>query len=309
MRSKNARTTTSLLIASILLTAGAGALAGCGSEESRDSGAETHDPSSAPKPEVRARRVAEAWDGSKAAEVWGKGYYPMGEAVQLPEEGLHNEDDKQAYKTQNFALRSPLPHTSHGEGTVRWKNGGSLMLPVVSARQAYETVARGGNDGAKLVVTGAQLGEMDLATSRGPATVPAWLFTLEGYKTPLKRAAVRPSKLPTSPIGPSKDVSANELSPVGRLVELAADGQSVTVVANHGSCDDGPTVDVLETDGSVLLSASVVGTQDGSCTSELRGEEVTVKLNRPVGERTLLDAFTARPIPYGEPNSFSPSWS
>lgn len=308
MRSKNARTT-SLFIATILLTAGAGAVAGCGSEGTRSGDAKERDPSSAPEPEVRARQVAEAWAGSKAAEKWREGYYPMGEAVQVPEEGLHNEADKHAYETQNFVLRGALPRAPHSEGTVKWKNGSSLKLPVVSATKTYETVARGGNDGAKLTVTGAKLGEMDLATSRGPATVPAWLFTLDGYKTPLKRAAVSPSKLPKSPIGPSEDVSANELSPVGRLVEVAADGQSVTVVADHGSCDDGPTVDVLETDDSVLLSASVLGTHDGSCTSELRGEEMTVKLNRPVGARVLLDAFTARPIPYGKPNSSSPSWS
>ncbi|WP_247616037.1 hypothetical protein [Streptomyces sp. MK37H] len=68
-------------------------------------------------------------------------------------------------------------------------------------------------------------------------------------------------------------------------------------------------MDVLETGGSVVLSGSVVGAEDGPCTSELLSQEVTVKLKRPVGGRVLLDALTGRPVPYGERNAQSPSWS
>lgn len=97
--------------------------------------------------------------------------------------------------------------------------------------------------------------------------------------------------------------------PLDRLAEVADDGRSVTVVANHGSCDDGPAVAVLETDGSVVLSASVVGTKDGPCTSDLRAKNVTVELDRPLADRILLDAFTGRPVPYGHSEGPSPSWS
>jgi hypothetical protein len=69
------------------------------------------------------------------------------------------------------------------------------------------------------------------------------------------------------------------------------------VLAKHGACDDGPAVDVLETEGSVVLSASIRGTSDGPCTSQSLAKKVTVKLRRPVGERILLDAFTGRPVP------------
>ncbi|MGW6058072.1 hypothetical protein [Streptomyces sp. NPDC055189] len=308
MRTDTARTAKSL-VAIALLVGGACAVAGCGSEKADRSGAQVPDSGSALKREVRARQVADAWDGSQAAEVWGKGYYPMGEAVQLPEEGFRTAADQRAFTTQNFALHGDLPGDPHEDGAVQWKSGGSLALPLAGARTAYEALARGVNDGAHLTVTGAKPGEMDLVTSRGPATVPAWLFTLEGYDTPLKRAAVTPSKLPRSPIGAAKDVSTGVLSPLGRLVEVAGGGRSVTVVANHGACDDGPAVDVLETGGSVVLSASVTGTKDGPCSGVLHGEEVTVQLDQPVGDRVLLDAFTARPVPYGRPDGPSPSWS
>ncbi|MFD4141773.1 hypothetical protein [Streptomyces sp. NPDC058572] len=296
----NAARAVDLLVVLALLTAATGAVAGCGSEKAGGHGARVGDDDPAPESEARARRVADAWDGSKAAETWRKGYYPVGETVQLPENAFRNGADKRAYGSRNFVLRGELPDTPQKDGKVKWESGGSLTLPLMGARKAYETVARGSNDGPHLTVTGAKLGEMTLATSRGPATVPAWLFTLEGYDTPLKRVALGPSKLPQAPVKPVGEVPTDELAPLGRLVEVAADGRSVTVMATHGACDDGPAVDALETGGSVVLSASVAGTKDGPCTSELLVEEVTVTLDRPVGDRLLLDAFTGRPVPNEE---------
>ncbi|MGW1884166.1 hypothetical protein [Streptomyces sp. NPDC001970] len=300
MGTYTARGAVNLLVVVALCTVATGAVAGCGSEKAGGRGTQVRGTDPASGSNVRARQVADAWDGSKAAEVWGKGYYPMGEAVLLPENAFRNGADKLAYGARNLVLSGELPATPQEDGQVKWKSGGSLTLPLMDAREAFETLAGGSNDGPHLTVTGAKLGVMALATSRGPATVPAWLFTLEGYATPLKRVALSPSEFPQPPIKPAGEVPTDELAPLGRLVRVAGDGRSVTVVATHGACDDGPAVDVLETDGSVVLSASVVGTNDGPCTAELRGKEMTVKLDRPVGVRVLLDAFTGQPVPYGE---------
>lgn len=298
MRTRAARTA-DLLVVFALFTVGTGAVTGCGSERA-GSGTQVRGADQAPESQARARQVAGAWDGSKAAEAWAKGYYPMGEVVQLPENAFRSGDDKLAYGARNLVLRGELPATAQKDGKVKWESGGSLTLPLMGAREAFATVAGGSSDGPHLTVTVVKLGEMSLATSRGPAMVPAWLFALEGYDTPLKRVALSPSKLPEAPIKPAGEVPTDELAPLGRMVGVAGDGRSVTVVANHGACDDGPAVDVLETGGTVVLSASVVGTKDGPCTSQLLAKEVTVKLDRPVGDRVLLDAFTGRPVPHEE---------
>jgi hypothetical protein len=297
MRTTASRTA-SLLTALGLLAAGCGTVT---------AGSDDMDP--APETRTRAHEVAEAWDGSPAADAWLKGYFPMADAVQPPEDAFHNENDKKAYQRQNFELRGDLPGSGQQEGKVTWRDGGSLTLPLMGAQEAYKTVDRTDAPAPRLVVTGAKLGETTLVTSRGPATVPAWLFTVEGYDTPLKRVAVRPSKLPKPPIGPARDTPTETLWELNRLVEVAADGRSVTVLAHHGSCDDGPAVDVLETDGSVVLSGYVVGMEEGLCTSDLRAKKVTVELDRPLAERLLLDAFTGRPVPQGNPNGPSGSWS
>ncbi|WP_329342205.1 hypothetical protein OG866_39190 [Streptomyces sp. NBC_00663] len=262
--------------------------AGCGSEKA-GSGARSAESKD------RAREVAAAWDGSRAAEVWRKGYYPLADVVQLPEHAFRNDDDKTAYAAENYVLDAELPADSPAKGKVEWEGGSSLSLPLMDARKAYETVARGGNDGPHLTVTAVKLGTTILVTSRGPATVPAWLFTLDGYDTPLKRVALEPSVLPGSPIEPLKDAT-DDLMELQQLVEVGRDGRSVTVLAGHGACDDGAAVQVRETAGSVVLSASIVGGSDGDCTAQLLFQKATVKLERELGDRVLLDAFTGAPI-------------
>lgn len=291
----------SLLAAAALSATGLGAVSGCGGQ--KDAGGDT---------EVlahRARKVAGAWDGSTAAAAWRVGYHPMGEVVQLPRGGLRSQADKRAYQDHNFVLRGRLPDTGPKDGRVTWIGGGSLTRPLAGAVESYKTLA-GGRAGGKphLTVTGAKLGEMSVATSRGPAVAPAWLFTLSGYASPLRQAAVIPSPLPRPPIGRAYGVPGH---PLDQLVQIAAGGRSVTVVALHGACDDGPVVAVLETRGSVVLSGSVKHRKDdgGYCTKQARLQQVTVKLARPVGDRVVVDAHTGQPVPYKPPHGPSPSWS
>ncbi|CAL9398611.1 hypothetical protein [Streptomyces sp. enrichment culture] len=131
----------------------------------------------------RARRVAEAWDGWAAAAAWRAGYHPVGGAVELPRDGLRGEADVRAYETGSFLLRGALPATWPREGRVAWASGGSLTRPLRGPEESYEALARGG-EGPRLTVTAVRLGGMRVARSRSPATVPAWLFTLDGYATP-----------------------------------------------------------------------------------------------------------------------------
>ncbi|MGW3942475.1 hypothetical protein [Streptomyces phaeochromogenes] len=291
----------SLVGLGLFVTAAVGVTA-CG-DKYDDAG--THDPA---RTAERARQVSDAWEGSEAARVWREGYFPLGDPVRLPEGAFHSDADKQAYQRQNFELRGSLPGAPPKKGEVRWR-GGSLAVPVVSARAAYEKVGGGSIPGPRLTVTGARLGEMTIHTSRGSATVPAWHFTIKGYDTPLKRVAVVASKLPKPPVKPAPDLT-EDLWELAGLDTVSRDGRTVVLRAHHGSCDDGPGVDVLESADNVVFSAWIRNPSDGPCTADMRMKKVTVKLDRPVGDRVLLDGFTGRPVPYeGSPGSRSSSWS
>ncbi|MFD9504439.1 hypothetical protein [Streptomyces sp. NPDC060035] len=290
----------SLLAGVALAGVGLGTVSGCGSQKAAVGGTDVL--------ADRARQVAEAWDGSTAAAAWRAGYHPMGEAVQLPRGGLRSPADKQAYEDQSFVLRGELPVTWPKDGQVTWAAGKPLTRALVGPDESYKTLAGSRVNGIPhLTVIGAKLGGMRVATSRGPATVPAWLFTLDGYTTPLKQAAAILSKSPQPPIRPARDIPG---LPLNRVIQIAADGRSVTVVALHGVCDDGPAVDVLETSGSVVLWASVKDRKDsGNCTKQAKLQQVTVKLEHPVGDRILLDAHTGQPVPYKGLHGISPSGS
>ncbi|WP_306319787.1 MULTISPECIES: hypothetical protein [unclassified Streptomyces] len=250
----------------------------------------------------RARRVADAWDGSPAATAWRTaGYHPTGEPVRLPRGGLHDGADQQAYERRNFKLAGGgLPGTAPKTGEVTWPSGGaSVVRPLVGAEESYDALA-GPSDANEphLSVRAVELGRMTVATSRGPALVPAWIYTLDGYSTPLKQAAAVPSAAPRSPIAPTHDLPG---LPLDRFLGASpSDGRKVTVVAIHGVCDKGPAVEALETRGSVVLSATVPDPDpDGerTCTKQGKLERVEVKLREPLGERLLLDALSGRPVP------------
>ncbi|MFC5204683.1 hypothetical protein ACFQ5X_50105 [Streptomyces kaempferi] len=209
---------------------------------------------------------------------------------------------------QNFDLRGKLPVTWPENGQVTWAAGKPLTRPLIGADESYRNLAGGRPEGKPpLTVTGVKLGEMRVATTRGPATVPAWLFTLDGYATPLKQAAIMQAAIPQSPISPASDIPG---LPLNRLIRITEDGRSVTVVAVHGVCDDEPEVDVFETTGSVVLWASVAERGDkGNCTKQGKLQQVTVKLGHSVSDRVLLDALTGQPVPYKGLAGLPPSGS
>ncbi|MEU3603095.1 hypothetical protein ABZ714_30955 [Streptomyces sp. NPDC006798] len=243
----------------------------------------------------RARQTAAAWDGSAAAEAWRTGFHPLDVLVRPPDGGFRSPDDERAFHSRNFVLRGTLPDSAPRDGRVEWAGGGSLRRPVAGAEGTFRALSAGAGADRPLVVTGARAGRMAVATSRGPATVPAWLFTLKGYAAPVTRAAVSPSALPPAPVAPTPEAPVRALD---GLVGISADGRVLTVVAPHGACDDGPAVGVLETPGSVVLTAGVAGAErDGLCTKQLLLREVSVELARPVGGRVPLDAHTGRAVP------------
>ncbi|MFD8008940.1 hypothetical protein [Streptomyces sp. NPDC058955] len=255
----------------------------------------------------RAEQVAGAWEKSPAAASWRAGYHPMGEVVQSPAGGLRSKADQQAFRDHSFVLRGTLPSASPKAAKVAWADGGTLARPVIRSLDSYKSLSgdRVGDE-PHLTVTAARLGTMAVFTSRGAATVPAWLFTLDGYATPLKQAAVLPSTLPEPPIGPAGDVP---LHPFNGLVGTSKDGRSITVIALHGACDKGPLVQARESDLTVVLSSLARRETGGNCTKQAELQEVTVELDRPLGDRILLDARSGQPIPFTPSNGPTPSWS
>ncbi|QES48076.1 hypothetical protein DEJ50_09885 [Streptomyces venezuelae] len=242
--------------------------------------------------------VARAWEGSAALRQWREGFHPLQDLIRVPDGAFRNAEDKRAYLERNFTLRTELPSAAPPPGRITWSDGSSLPVTPLSAPDTYRLVDRDPDRAGGLVVTAARLGELTLDTSRGPARVPAWLFTLEGYGTPLARVAVGPDRLPAPPIGPASEYAHGSGSLSGHTA-ASPEAARFTVIAARGSCEE-VGIEVLEGADTVVLAAGTRprGRSGDVCDAALRTEEVPVELSRPLGSRILLDAASGAPVPF-----------
>ncbi|SBT52316.1 hypothetical protein [Micromonospora auratinigra] len=148
-----------------------------------------------------------------------------------------------------------------------------------------------------LTVTGVKLGTATIRTSRGPATVPAWLFTVEELRVPVARVAVAPRAVGAvpEPIAPSGPVPGGVVT-VQHLD--AVDGARLDYTVGTGACDSAPTPLVLERDDLVVIGAGVTSAT-GVCTDQLVLKPVRVTLKAPVGTRAVLDVGSGQALVVG----------
>ncbi|MEU9105483.1 hypothetical protein AB0D54_14095 [Streptomyces xanthophaeus] len=267
--------------------------AGCGAARVEQSAPEDTRP--------RREKVAAAWEGSAAVRQWREGFHPLDAEDWQPPGGFRSGEDKVAYLARNFLLRAELPAGPAPVTPIRWADGSTLTLPLQDAAEAYEEVDQEPDRDHALTVTAVRFGETSAPTSRGPAVVPAWLFTVEGYDTPLARIAVRPQELPEPPVLP-EDRTDPAVAPLTGHSAPLPDATAFTVTAGHGSCDAGAAVDVLEGADTVVLAGRILVRTDldpgAACDAMLRAQHVQVTLARPLGDRLVVDAATGAPLPY-----------
>lgn len=257
--------------------------------------------------DARAREVARAWTQGGLLEGWRSGL--------VAAEGLTKEPDwtprpsfKAAFGSGWIRTATALP-TTPGTGTVTYDDGTTIRVSTLDAQTSYDAMVnpRSGPcpppDGAGtgcdwVTVTGARLVTTSLLTARGPATVPAWSFTVQGLRAPLVRVAaeaveagdLEPADLPPSPAD-GRRVMLTGQDVVGHTPS------SLTVTLGSGACDTDLTEHVFETDEVVVVGGTALGPPPGqACNSMLRLQEATVPLGAELGARPVVDAASGRPL-------------
>ena len=79
-------------------------------------------------------------------------------------------------------------------------------------------------------------------------------------------------------------------------VRVSQDGTRLTLVGLHGACDEVLPVRVIETPREVRVTVPLE-VQDGPCTSLGLSLEVAVKLDAPLGQRSVIEDQTDEPLP------------
>ncbi|MFI9786620.1 hypothetical protein ACIHEI_24430 [Kitasatospora sp. NPDC051984] len=243
----------------------------------------------------RAAELTAAWPGSPTQQVWEHGYFPTEDStVWMPEGAFHSDDDKAAYYSHHFDLKTTLPVAVSGTAEVRFADGTRLTLPQRTAQAVLDSLTEHSNPCPaqcyRLAVTAVQPGTTTVATSRGQATIPVWEFTITGYDHPFRYPAV----LPQAQAGPAP---GSDTDPATTWLRKASpDGLVLTASVPHGSCDSVLPGEVHETDQAVvLIGRTTPDKSDGPCTAILLSTAVEFRLSRPLGLRPVLGLGDGRP--------------
>ena len=211
---------------------------------------------------------------------------------------------KSAVAAGLFSITSVPSQAVAGPGWIRWADGSSTPVALVSAADALREMS-----GAPAPCPGCtpaplappHLGTMTLATTLGPATVPAWLFSLPGTRVSLARVAVAPADRAAPPV-PSGEREGLAITGA----EAAADGRTVTV-RFYGSrlpasqvCGADYTTKAIESAHAVAVIVYEhprLGGPATACAAMGWVRTATVMLAAPLGQRSVLEVRTGQVVP------------
>jgi hypothetical protein len=232
-------------------------------------------------------------------------------------------------------LGSPVdPQDEPGAGWVQ-RGAAGPAYPLVTARAGYDEMVRTPLPmplmacpeplppdadpvpcGGPISVTSARLGLSVQQSPDGLLLVPAWLFAVKGSPQPLVQLAVDPGLLRPAPAtgggstGSTGSVGSASAAPGGPATDVPADGSrfsSVTrgadgrslVVTFYGGVPEcySYTVRAAETGREVRLSVVEERTAgDKPCIDLAMEISRTVRLDTPLGQRTVVDAETGAAV-------------
>jgi len=219
-----------------------------------------------------------------------------GEAV-----GENNKEALMAGRLRpSVSLSSEIP----APGEVRWADGTSTTFDLLSADQALAEIVKSAvapcSACQPLEITAARLTTGSAQTSRGPATVPVWEFSVKGTPAKVTRVAVAN---PITVVPPPWDPND---APAGLAIQSArgkADARELTVSfigAPGGAgqpCGADYTAEAVESDLAVVVI--VIEHRNpipAACTAVGADRAAVVTLASPLGDRAVLEVQQGLPV-------------
>jgi hypothetical protein len=235
-------------------------------------------------------------------------FVPVGDLTgQLGDWEPTNGDNKQALQSGRVVAATALPAAPQPDGKVDWDNGAVQTISLISPDEALQQLAAAGAgrcpECVPLEVTGARLTTARIQTTRGPATVPAWEYTLRGTAVRVTRVAVAgsaadkitpPSWDPHNPPGGLAIESATTTTP-GRQLTVAFTG-----APGPGSqpCGADYSAEAVESANAVVVIVIAhPHAADETCPAIGARRTTTVDLAQPLGERAVLEVQQGLPVP------------
>jgi hypothetical protein len=257
----------------------------------------------------QAREALVRFDQAVAGAGSSPRFVPVGELQgQIGDWEPDNEQNKAALTAGMVVSGADLPAAPAGAAAVVWADGKRRSVPYASAADALTQLNRSGDcpDCRLLEITGARLTDGEIRTTRGPATVPLWEYTLKGTAVRITLVAVDRSAIFTV-TPPSWDPNN---APSGLAIERAATsvgGRRLTVsftgspATGDKPCGYDYTGEAVESDNAVVVivlahtSVPPPG-PGGGCPAIGAPRTTTVDLAEPLGERAVLEVQQGLPV-------------
>ncbi|MFG1710497.1 hypothetical protein ACFLIM_45760 [Nonomuraea sp. M3C6] len=245
--------------------------------------------------EDHAAQAVWTWRTSGAAEIWRKGFVPVGDLSAMPPEVHKRIQHDEEY---GWVVAGSLP-TSPAEAQVRWDDGSTMRVPVIGPRDALLALSPWPEeytfpDDESYKLTGATFTTMRLKTVRGMATVPAWRLYFSNLPGPIDRVAVDRDAVGTVEDAVGDHVSGEQVTDFEVL-----DERTLLVSYDYGSCSREPldvSLRVSEKPDVVVLGLYVPDQGGGLCAGVGRFGRDVIRLDEPLGDRVVLDALSRLPV-------------
>ena len=255
----------------------------------------------------QAQAALDRWAAAIAAASGRPGFVPVGELTgQIGDwEADVGDNDKTALMAGLVQADVALPAEAPPDGTLRWQDGTTVGVRVMSAQDALADMRTEGGGAScpecvPLQVTGARLTTGPVETTRGPATAPVWAFTLKDTKVEATRVAIA---APVTVVPPPWDPND---APVGISVESASGtvgGRGLTVSFTGAPepmdqpCGADYTAEAVESSSAVVVIVTPHPHAPGeACSAVGAPRTTTVELAAPLGERAVLEVKQGLPV-------------
>jgi hypothetical protein len=262
----------------------------------------TVDPSQIPSGPATPAFLDRAHAVAKAVRAAGIPKSPEGiflYSSRTPGLGFDTTEQKVAWGAGHVTIAPGVKPRSAGTTRIDFGDGSNLSADVLDPRSAltdaigtpYDNCGHIHIPASKcaFTITGASLKTVEVDTSRGRATVPAWSFTAKGVSRPIiavaiSAAVLKPVVEPTAPPGladPDRD-----LLPAGRLIR--ADGNTLTFDIGHGTCDADLRAHAVELEDMIIIGGTHSQPRD-VCDGVGASTPATITLTEPLGTRAVID--------------------
>jgi hypothetical protein len=266
-----------------------------------------------PNDSARLHQQAQAdlarWADAVAAAGNQSAFVPVGElTAQVGDWELNvGDNNKPALMAGLVEAAVTLPAETPPDGEVRWQDGSTETVLLISAQQALSGLKADASGSScpecvPLRITGARLTSGSVETSRGPAQAPVWEFTVGGTTVRVTRVAIADRVTVVPPPWDSSD------PPAGISIDSATGtvgGRQLTVdftgAPDPGSqpCGADYTAEAIESPTAVVVIVtehphSAFGE---ACLDVGARRTAVVELAAPLGERVVLEVKQGLPVP------------